>query len=122
MPLAELHEELDRRPMGIPIGVTVVGGIALIAGGYLVLYGLSFQTACQLNGQSCDNGTQIAVGGVMAGAGAAVTTVGTIWLVGWDQTRRVVSDEIARRTATTSLRAAPLFLDQGGGLRLSLEF
>lgn len=37
MPLAELHDQLDGRPMGYPIGVTVVGGIALIAGGYLAL-------------------------------------------------------------------------------------
>lgn len=122
MPLAELHHELDKRPMGFPIGVTVVGGLSLIAGGYLVLYGLSFQTACEINGQSCNNGSQIAVGGVMAGVGAVTTTAGTIWLVSWDQTRREISGEIARRKTAAGFGAAPLFLESGLGLRLTGAF
>lgn len=122
MPTAELHHELDKRPMGYPIGVTIGGGIVLIAGGYLVLNALSANAVCQFNGQSCDNGTQIAVGAVMAGAGAVATTAGTIWLITWDQTRREISNEISRRRQSAGIGASPWFLEGGAGLRISARF
>jgi hypothetical protein len=121
-PTQELHDGLDKRPMAAPIAVTIVGGISLIAGGYLALYGLSLQAACQIVETPCNANTQIAVGGVMAGAGAVATTVGTVWLINWDQTRREISSELARRQTSAKLGVAPLLGPSQAGFQLTGTF
>jgi hypothetical protein len=108
----ELHAKIDNRPLGAPIAVTVVGGLSLIVGGYMALYGLSFDATCQLSGTACSSGSTVAIGGVMAAAGAVATTVGIVWLVNWEGTRRDAQNELSRRNVV-SLGGAPLVLPGG---------